>query len=63
MCRQYSVRGTYRPLIAPVDKLSWKTVHYNDTAIDFIASDYDEMMKGREFAKDIPGRCLMLDLE
>ncbi|XP_034239113.1 LOW QUALITY PROTEIN: pseudouridylate synthase 7 homolog [Thrips palmi] len=52
--RQYSVRGTYRPIIAPVDKLSWKIVHYNDTEADFIASDYDEMMKGRQFAKDIP---------
>lgn len=52
--RQYSVRGTYRPLIATVDKLSWKFVHYNDDATDFIASDLDEMMKGKEIATDIP---------
>lgn len=52
MCRTYSVKGTYRHIVARADKLTWKIVTYNDSETDLIASDFDEMMKGKKIAND-----------
>lgn len=50
--KQYSVRGTYRRIIAKVNNLSWKIIHYNDPNADLILSDYDEL-KGSRPPQDI----------
>lgn len=54
--RQYSVKGTYRRIAARAEKLSWKIIHYDDPEADFIQSDYDEILGGKEILMDKEGR-------
>ncbi|KAE8751515.1 hypothetical protein FOCC_FOCC001762 [Frankliniella occidentalis] len=51
--KQYNVGGTYRHIIAKVDKLKWEIVHYNDPEKDLILSDFEEL-KGKVISKDEP---------
>ena len=52
--RHYSVKGTYRRIVAKAEKLDWKIIHYNDPQVDFIASDLDEM-NGKKIVQDEAG--------
>ncbi|KAK3926792.1 Pseudouridylate synthase 7-like protein [Frankliniella fusca] len=49
--KQYNVGGTYRHIIAKVDKLDWEIIKFKDSEKDLILGDYEEL-KERTIMRD-----------